>query len=297
MRGRPSAVAVEPWWAELTLAFSQVSMFPFFDIAHYLVSVMTLKQQIGATAVAWQNPLASWFSAMMHCFGGGILSAFLLGEPPVKFLENNTNVLLASSIWYIVFYCPYDIVSECYRFPPIKLLAAGMKEVTRTWKIVGGITHASSNYTDAWMVLVAVGWARGAGGNVITSLEQFLRGTWRPETHKWQTLSYPVKITLVGAVLFTLQHMEKLPMEKHNLMFCYTFFIVITKVTMMLTESEFSLLTPFEIVLGRMLFGFWQSDASVQCNTLKPSFNGTNANSKSPATSTENKKKQNKKTE
>ncbi|KAB1280369.1 Trimeric intracellular cation channel type B [Camelus dromedarius] len=35
-------------WNELTLAFSRTSMFPFFDIAHYLVSVMALKRQPGA---------------------------------------------------------------------------------------------------------------------------------------------------------------------------------------------------------------------------------------------------------
>ncbi|KAG8508568.1 Trimeric intracellular cation channel type B [Galemys pyrenaicus] len=35
-------------WDELTLAFSRTSMFPFFDIAHYLVSVMALKHQPGA---------------------------------------------------------------------------------------------------------------------------------------------------------------------------------------------------------------------------------------------------------
>lgn len=34
-------------WNELTLAFSRTSMFPFFDIAHYLVSVMALKQRPG----------------------------------------------------------------------------------------------------------------------------------------------------------------------------------------------------------------------------------------------------------
>ncbi|XP_043834716.1 trimeric intracellular cation channel type B [Dromiciops gliroides] len=289
---------MERVWEELTLAFSRISMFPFFDIAHYLVSVMTLRQQLGAVTVAWQNPLASWFSAMLYCFGGGILSCILLGEAPTKFLENSTNVLLASSIWYIVFYCPYDIVCECYCFPPVQLMAVGMKEVTRTWKITGGITHASSNYTDAWMVLVAIGWARGAGGNVIISLEQLLRGTWKPETGKLLEMSYPVKITLVGAVLFTLQHAEKLPMEKHSLMFCYTFFIVFTKITMMLTECNSSPLTPFEIILGRLLFGLRQHEASALLrNTLKSSFNGTSTSSKPGSTSNENKKKHNKKTE
>lgn len=36
-----------------------------------------------------------------------------------------------------------------------------MKEVTRTWKITDGIAHANIVYKDAWLVLVAVGWARG----------------------------------------------------------------------------------------------------------------------------------------
>lgn len=34
-------------WDELTLAFARTSMFPFFDIAHYLVSLMALKRQSG----------------------------------------------------------------------------------------------------------------------------------------------------------------------------------------------------------------------------------------------------------
>ncbi|KAF4019573.1 hypothetical protein G4228_011222 [Cervus hanglu yarkandensis] len=85
-------------WNELTLAFSRTSMFPFFDIAHYLVSVMALKHQPGAAELAWKNPLSSWFTAMLHCFGGGILSCVLLAEPPLRFLANSTNILLASSI-------------------------------------------------------------------------------------------------------------------------------------------------------------------------------------------------------
>ncbi|XP_028718604.1 trimeric intracellular cation channel type B-like [Peromyscus leucopus] len=94
-----SVVVMEYPWDDLTLAFSRTSMFPFFDVAHYLVSVMALRQRPGAAAVAWSNPVSSWMSAMLHCFGGGILSCVLLAEPPVKFLTNHTNILLASSIW------------------------------------------------------------------------------------------------------------------------------------------------------------------------------------------------------
>lgn len=62
---------------------------------------------------------------------------------------------------YITFFCPCDLVSQGYSFLPVQLLAAGMKEVTRTWKIVGGVKHANSYYKNSWIVMIAIGWARG----------------------------------------------------------------------------------------------------------------------------------------
>ncbi|XP_055973197.1 trimeric intracellular cation channel type B [Sorex fumeus] len=242
-------------WDDLTLAFSRTPMFPFFDIAHYLVSVMTLKRQPGAEAEAVKNPLSSWFTAMLHCFGGGILSCMLLAEPPVRFLANSTNILLASSIWYIAFFCPCDLVSHGYSFLPVQLLAAGMKEVTRTWKIVAGVTHANSYYKNGWLVMIAIGWARGAGGSLITSFELIMRGAWKPGVDEWLKMSYPAKITLLGSIIFTFQHAKYLPIAKHNLMFLYTIFIVATKITTMITETSALSLAPVEDILSRMLFG------------------------------------------
>ncbi|XP_021116840.1 trimeric intracellular cation channel type B isoform X3 [Heterocephalus glaber] len=177
-------------WDDLTLTFSHTSMFPFFDIAHYLVSVMAMKHQPGAAAIARKNPVSSWLTAMLHCFGGGILSCILLAEPPLKFLTNHTNVLLASSIWYIIFFCPCDLVSQAYSFLPVQLLAAGMKEVTRTWKIVGGVTHANSYYKNGWIVMIAIGWARGAGGTIVTKFEQLVKGDWKPGGDEWLKMSH-----------------------------------------------------------------------------------------------------------
>lgn len=43
----------------------------------------------------------------------------------------------------------------------------------------------------------------------------------------------PTKITLIGAVLFALQQTHYLPLQKHHLMFIYTIFIVVNKVSLM----------------------------------------------------------------
>ncbi|KGL78623.1 Trimeric intracellular cation channel type B, partial [Tinamus guttatus] len=218
----------------------------------------------GAVEVSVRSPVACWFSAMLSCFGGSVLSSLMLAEPPVAFLAKGTNVLLASSVWYLVFYCPQDIFCRCFAFLPLRLLVAGMKEVTRTWKITAGVAHADSHFKNAWLVMIAVGWARGAGGGLISNFEQLVRGVWKPETNELLKMSYPVKVTLIGAVLFTLQHSQYLPIARHNLIFLYTVFLVVTKVTMMLTRSTASPFARLEATLGYMFFGMQQAPSKVK---------------------------------
>ncbi|XP_062985222.1 trimeric intracellular cation channel type B isoform X2 [Elgaria multicarinata webbii] len=211
---------------------------------------------------------------MLYCFGGSVLSSLMLAEPPVAFLANTTSVLLASSVWYLVFYCPHDLAYRCFSFLPIRLVVAGMKEVTKTWKITGGIAHAHSHYKNAWMIMIVVGWARGAGGGLISNFEQLVRGVWKPETNELLKMSYPVQASLIGAVLFTMQHVGYLPVAKHQLMFFYTVFLVITKAAMMLTQRVTSPFAPLEMVLGRFLFSQHPASSKAQVP-----YNGTSSTS------------------
>ncbi|XP_039206376.1 trimeric intracellular cation channel type B isoform X1 [Crotalus tigris] len=240
---------------DLPLRFSRLPMFPFFDLAHYTASILSLKEQRGVVEVAYGSPLACWFSAMLYCFGGSILSSLMLAEPLIAFLANTTGVLLASSVWYLIFYCPRDLAYRCLCFPPIRLMIAGMKEVTRTWKITGGIVHAHKRFADAWLIMIGVGWARGAGGGLISNFEQLVRGVWKPETNELLKMSYPVKVSLMGAVLFTMQCNFYLPITKHNLMLLYTLFLVITKINMMVTGCTTSPFASLEEPLARLFFG------------------------------------------
>ncbi|KAM4527471.1 trimeric intracellular cation channel type B [Odontesthes bonariensis] len=239
---------------ELSHGLANMSMFPYFDIAHYIVSVMALREQPGAFEVSRVSPLACWFSSMLYCFGGAVLSGIMLAEPPVAPLSNGTGVLLASIIWYLVFYCPLDVVYCCAALLPLRLVLSGMKEVTRTWKVLGGVTQAHKKYKDSLLVMIAIGWARGAGGGLISNFEQLVRGVWKPETNELLKMSYPTKITLIGAVLFALQQSHYLPLHKHHLMLLYTIFIVVNKSRMMLTGSSSSPFATIESVLYKTLF-------------------------------------------
>ncbi|KAL4617358.1 trimeric intracellular cation channel type B-like isoform X1 [Arapaima gigas] len=243
---------------ELSLGLSRLSMFPLFDTAHYIVSVMSLKEQPGAVEVAQRSPVACWFSSMLYCFGGAILSGMLLAEPPVAPLSNNSNMLLATLAWYLVFYCPHDLFYRCAAILPVRLVLSAMKEITRTWKVLGGVMQAKKTYQNGLLVMVATGWAKGAGGGLISNFEQLVRGVWKPETNELLKMSYPTKITLIGAVLFTLQQNHYLPLEQHQLMSLYTGFLVITKVRMMLTGASY----PFAFVETALYHLFFAARAT-----------------------------------
>ncbi|XP_034403370.1 trimeric intracellular cation channel type B [Cyclopterus lumpus] len=239
---------------ELSHGLANLSMFPFFDMAHYIVSILSLREQPGAFEVSRASPLACWFSSMLFCFGGAILSAIMLAEPVVAPLSNSTSVLLASITWYLVFYCPMDLVYSCAALLPLRLVLSGMKEVTRTWKVLGGVAQAHGKYKDSLLVMIAIGWAKGAGGGLISNFEQLVRGVWKPETNELLKMSYPTKITLIGAVLFALQQTHYLPLRTHHLMLIYTVFTVVNKSRMMLTGSSASPFAVIELAIYKTLF-------------------------------------------
>ncbi|XP_069777850.1 trimeric intracellular cation channel type B-A-like [Narcine bancroftii] len=247
--------------SNFVVQFSRISMYPFFDMAHYTLSIMNLKEQPGAIDVAHRSPIACWFSGMLCCFGGTILASLLLGKPPIEPFTNNRNIILASVIWYLIFYCPYDKFYKCCNFLPSKLFIAGMKEVTRARKIVGGVVDAHSRYRDGWLAIIAVGWAKGAGSGLIANFEQLVRGVWIPERNELLNMSYGTKVTLIGAVLFTLQQINYLSITRHNLIFLYTMFVVSTKVAMVLFNIHHSPFAPMEAALHHMAFS-WQSSCS-----------------------------------
>ncbi|XP_006009200.1 trimeric intracellular cation channel type B [Latimeria chalumnae] len=261
---------------QLSLHFSKISLYPYFDMAHYIVSVMALREQLGVQEVARRSPIACWFSAMIYCFGGAFLSAILLGVPPIEVLSKNHTILLASTVWYMVFYCPQDMAYSFCAFLPIRLVVTGMKEVTRTWKVLTGVNDASRRYTDAPLVMIVIGWTRGAGGSLMSNFEQLIRGIWRPESNELLNMSQTTRVTLFGAILFTCQKIQLLPIAKHHLMLMYAVFCVITKVTMMLTGSEVSPLAPLESMLGWLFSNQIKTDLQANSNATNMAFCNAN---------------------
>ncbi|XP_010328495.3 trimeric intracellular cation channel type A [Saimiri boliviensis] len=240
---------------ELALSFSRVPLFPVFDLSYFIVSILYLKYEPGAVELSRRHPMASWLCAMLHCFGSYILADLLLGEPLIDYFSNNSSILLASAVWYLIFFCPLDLFYKCVCFLPVKLIFVAMKEVVRVRKIAVGIHHAHHHYHHGWFVMIATGWVKGSGVALMSNFEQLLRGVWKPETNEILHMSFPTKASLYGAILFTLQQTRWLPVSKATLIFIFTMFMVSCKVFLTATHSHSSPFDALEGYICPVLFG------------------------------------------
>uniref|UniRef100_A0A2K5HXL6 Trimeric intracellular cation channel type A n=2 Tax=Colobus angolensis palliatus TaxID=336983 RepID=A0A2K5HXL6_COLAP len=209
----------------------------------------------GAVELSRRHPVASWLCAMLHCFGSYILADLLLGEPLIDYFSNNSSILLASAVWYLIFFCPLDLFYKCVCFLPVKLIFVAMKEVVRVRKIAVGIHHAHHHYHHGWFVMIATGWVKGSGVALMSNFEQLLRGVWKPETNEILHMSFPTKASLYGAILFTLQQTRWLPVSKASLIFIFTMFMVSCKVFLTATHSHTSPFDALEGYICPVLFG------------------------------------------
>ncbi|XP_057241121.1 trimeric intracellular cation channel type A isoform X1 [Malurus melanocephalus] len=240
---------------ELAAAFAALPVFPLFDTAYFIISVLYLKYEPGAVEMSRKSPFASWLCAMLHCFGSYILADLLLGEAPIGHFSHNSSVILATAVWYLIFFCPMNLFYKCVSFLPVKLIFVAMKEVVRVRKIAAGVHHAHHLYHHGWFIMMATGWVKGSGVALLSNFEQLLRGVWKPETNEILHMSFPTKASLYGTVLFTLQQTHWLPISEANLIFFFTMFMIVCKVFMTATHSHASPFAPLENLVCPVLFG------------------------------------------
>jgi len=236
-------------------AFSKMGMFPVFDLAYYIVSILYLKYEPGSVEVSRRSPVASWLCAMLYCFGSYILADIMLGSSPLDYFQHNSHVLLASAVWYLIFYCPLNLFYKCVAFVPVKLVLVALKEVVRCRKIAAGVHHAHHAYHHGYFIMVIVGYVKGSGVALMSNFEQLLRGVWRPETNEILNMSFPTKASLYGAILFTLQEAHLLPLSKSLLIVLFTLFMATSKVVMTARHSHGSPFALVESWVCHALFG------------------------------------------
>lgn len=123
----------------------------------FILIIFILQSQPGSLPFSRKHPLACWVSCMCSIYSGSILCNFLLGEPILGVFKNSNSLLLATIVWYLIFYSPFDMIYRFCKFLPVKIVLATMKEVIRCKKVHDGVSHAAKLYPTGYIIMAMVG--------------------------------------------------------------------------------------------------------------------------------------------
>ncbi|VDN55623.1 unnamed protein product [Dracunculus medinensis] len=199
----------------------RLKMFPYFAIAHFILMIIGIRDDLGtgASIFSRKHPLSCWASSMLMCFADSIFAHFLLGEPLITPFKRHEEVLVATLVWYLVFYSPFDLIYKISKILPIKVVLCVMKEIFRTYKVAHGVSHAAKLYPNSYIIHVLVGIAKGAGSGILKTLEQLIRGVWIPSYNEILRPSFSTKACFIAAIIFTLDKQTQYISAPHDVVY------------------------------------------------------------------------------
>ncbi|KAI1290097.1 Trimeric intracellular cation channel type A [Halotydeus destructor] len=251
---------------EIANQVTKLKMFPYFEIAHAIITCLYMREDLAAGSLPFsrKHPLACWVSCMVSIFSGAILANFLLGEPIMGAFKNSDQLLVATAVWYLIFYSPFDAVYKICKFMPIKIVLASMKEVIRCKKVHDGVAHAAKIYPNGFLIMVITGTVKGNGGAFMKLIERMLRGVWTPNAMEVLAPTFPTKACVVAAVIFIVDKKTDWISVPHALVyFGIVIFFVYFKLSSMVLGIHDPFL-PFEnLFCAIFMGGIWDALARI----------------------------------
>lgn len=250
---------------DIATKVTKLKMYPYFDIAHYMLMCMSVRDDLPATSSGGpppfhrKHPLSTWLSSMLMCFAGSIIANLLLGEPVITPFKDHRSVLTASAVWYLVFYSPFDLVYKISRLLPFKMVLSGFKEVQRSHKVYHAVSHTAKLYPNSYLVIIIIGTVKGAGSGMMRNFERLVRGLWTPGTNELLQPSFVTKACLVAASVFLMEKLNYIQAPHPLIYFGVVMFLVYFKLSALLLGIH-DPFAPFEnLFCAVFMGGMWDA--------------------------------------
>jgi len=243
---------------DIATAVSKLKMYPYFDVCNYILMCLMVREDnagsTGGVTFSRKHPFACWVSSMLLCFASSIIANILVGESPLLPLKSNQDILTATAVWWLINYCPWDLVYKLVKIPPIKIIIYCLKEVQRVHKVHHGVHHAMKLFPGSYHLIVAIGVIKGAGYYYMRIAERLVRGIWSPSSHELLVPGFVTKSCALATILFILER-KGIVDAPHELIY---FGVVMFFINFRLAAVMFGLhdpFLPFENLICSVFFG------------------------------------------
>jgi hypothetical protein len=246
--------------ADFAAKVVRLKMFPYFDIASYLLICSMVREDshrdptADPQAFSRKHPLSCWLSSMLMCFAGAVLTNLLTGESPTAPFSNHRDLLLASLVWYAINYTPFDLTYKFCKFLPIKVTLNCLKEVQHANKVHHGVTFGLKYFPYSYPLVCLFGVVKGSGVYFMRFLDRLVRGVWIPTSHEFLIPSLSTKASLYASIAFILHHVGWLTLEHQQLYLWVVIIYIATRILSLLVGIHDPFL-PFENLFCGLFFG------------------------------------------
>merc|ERR1719348_1827097 len=176
---------------------------------------------------------------MTASFAGSMIANPLLGKPILGAISNEYNVILATLIWWGVFFSPGDIIYSLAKNQVLYVPICVIKEIYRGKKTLGGISDAAKVFPDQALLMVLIGLIKGNGSGFMKPLTKLICGKWEPGRSELLSMSVTSKECLVAAILLVMDRQGYVPFPLSGAL------LYLVLVTTFLTLKLSSPLDPF----------------------------------------------------
>jgi len=174
-----------------------------FDVVHFILCIQGDRDDMGESfhVTSRTNPLASWLSSMMACFAGGILVSPMCGESVLSAFNDGTKLLIATILWFLLFYTPQDLAQQVTKVFPVKLMLYTIKALYYPKKVLAGMKHAQHVLPGNVLAMIVIAVCKGNGSGVLKPVCRLVRGVWRPLSTELIVPSLTTKYCVVACLL------------------------------------------------------------------------------------------------
>lgn len=252
-------------FAELADVVTRLKMYPYFDVANYILMCMLVKDDnhpgitSGSQLFSRKHPLASWIASMLLCFAGSILGNALIGESLILPFKSYDDLILATAVWYIINYCPFDITYKLCKFLPFKTIIYCLKEVQRVHKIHHGVMFAMKHYPSSYIIVVIIGVIKGAGYYYMRPFERLVRGIWSPVSNEILQPSFATKASALASIVFICDKLGYFQLPHALVYFSVVVFFLYFRLMALLVGIH-DIFVPFEnLFCALFMGGIWDA--------------------------------------
>lgn len=247
-----------------------IEMYPYFDMVEAIQATITLRSQDPENTFSRNHPLSNYIAVFLNIYACKMTVHMMTALPILEEFKENKVVIIATLMWYLVNYSPFDFMYKACQTPLLSIFLLMLGEIQRVFKIYETVSDANKMYPGNSIIMTTLAVLRGGGDSFQSLTIKLVRGMWEPQSIEFMLPSIDTKSSFLAALIFVLHNKNCIQGSVAMVYMVVVFFVVGLKLLGYFLESG-NVFWPFEKLIYILFIGFWDAISSF-CITMERIF-------------------------